>query len=267
MNVFRDLERRIDQQLRKLFRSEHMPAQGRELVEIQRAILEEVSDRAHTLPRGRRVFPYNDVAIRIPVSDPERRAAFQVVFVDGDALENEIRQHLEREEIECPADLDVSIQLLEEAIPDIAAKGFHALYRTRERIVEPASQPVSRTVRITVLHGSASQPGYDFKKTRIYLGRMAEVLDDRRRPVRRNDVAFAEEEAGPNSTVSRAHAHIEFNEPAREYRLFDDGSAYGTSVLHDGQVINIPPGTGRGLRLHSGDEIYLGHARLRFEIE
>ena len=46
MSLFRDIEKRIDSQLKKLFTSDNAAAQGRELIEIQRAILEEVEDRA-----------------------------------------------------------------------------------------------------------------------------------------------------------------------------------------------------------------------------
>ena len=26
-----------------------------------------------------------------------------------------------------------------------------------------------------------------------------------------------------------------------EFRLFDDGSSYGTSVMHNGRLVNVPP--------------------------
>ena len=52
MSLFRDIEKRIDGQLRKIFASENATAQGRELIEIQRAILDEVEDRAQLLPQG-----------------------------------------------------------------------------------------------------------------------------------------------------------------------------------------------------------------------
>ena len=84
--------------------------------------------------------------------------------------------------------------------------------------------------------------------------------------MRRNDVVFLESSEKPNSTVSRAHAHIEIDEASGEYRLFDDGSAYGTSVIHNGRLVNVPPAGGRGLRIVPGDEIYVGQARVLFEL-
>ena len=107
---------------------------------------------------------------------------------------------------------------------------------------------------------------WTFTKTRINIGRMGEVKDDQHRPVRRNDVIFDDVEDQPNATVSRAHAHVQFEPATEEFRIFDDQSAYGTGVFHEGQLTKVPPGTGRGLRLVSGDEIYFGQARVQFEL-
>ena len=269
MSLFRDIEKRIDSQLRKLFASESAEAQGRELIEIQRAILDEVEDRAQLLPRARRRFPFNDLLVRIAAPEPDRRAAIDIVFVEGDALQNEILKHLRDEEIEVPQDLRVRVETLEEAPAEIAAKGYHITYSTREAAkpdTKAATPALSkRTVRLTVLHGEAEQSSYELTRSRIHLGRLAEVLDERRRPVRRNDIVFRESADKPNSTVSRAHAHIEFDESTGEFRLFDDGSAYGTSLIHNGRLVNVPPAGGRGLRIVPGDEIYVGQARVLFE--
>src|SRR4051812_25139743 len=114
MSVFRDLEKRIDSQLRKLFTSASAETQGRELVEIQRAILEEVEDRAQLLPRARRRFPYNDLVVRILAREADRHSAIDIVFVEADALQHEIVNHLRTEDIEVAADLRVRVEALEE---------------------------------------------------------------------------------------------------------------------------------------------------------
>jgi hypothetical protein len=264
MSIFRDIEKRIDGQLRKMFASESAAAQGRELIEIQRAILDELEDRAQLLPRARRRFPYNDLTVRIAAPEPDRRSAIDLVFIEGDALQNEIATYLRGEDIEVPADLRVKVESLEDPPAEIAAKGYHITCNTREapKLEAKPDQPV----RFTILHGAAEQPSYEIARNRIHLGRLSEVLDERRRPVRRNDVAFLESSDKPNSTISRAHAHIEYEPSTGEFRLFDDGSSYGTSVVHNGRLINVPPAGGRGLRIDSGDEIYLGQARVLFEI-
>ena len=271
MSIFRDIEKRIDSQLKKLFASEHAEAQGKELVEIERAILEEVEDRALLLPRARRRFPFNNLVVRIAAPDPDRRSAIEIVFVEADALQQAIVKHLAGEDIEIPNDLRVRVEAIEDAPAEIAAKGFHIAYSTREAPKAEAAAgsvatPANGTVRLTVLHGEAEKPAYELTRTRIHLGRLSEVLDERRRPVRRNDVVFLESAEKPNSTVSRAHAHIEYDQASGEYRLFDDGSAYGTSVIHNGRLVNVPPAGGRGLRITAGDEIYVGQARVLFEL-
>jgi hypothetical protein len=247
-----------------MFASGDAAAQGRELIEIQRAILDELEDHAQLLPRARRRFPYNDLIIRIAAPEQDRRSAIDLVFIEGDALQNEITAYLRGEDIEVPSDLRAHIEAIEEPPAEIAAKGYHITYGTREATKpEPKAKQVAR---FTILHGAAEQPSYDIARSRIQLGRLSEVLDDRRRPVRRNDIAFIESPDKPNSTVSRAHAHIEYDASTGEFRIFDDGSSYGTSVVHEGRLINLPPAGGRGQRIGSGDEIYLGQARVLFEI-
>jgi hypothetical protein len=250
MNIFRDLERAIDEKLRGLFDA---PKQKRELIEVQKAILDDVVDRAEVLPRARRVLAANDIAIRIPAPEESRRTAFRLVFSDGDALEKEIKAHLRRENVEFPADLRVSVELIEEDVPDFAEKGFHAVYAAREAARAP--EPGLETVRFTLPSGET----VDLARPRIHIGRTAEVLDDRRRLVRRNDVTIDEH------TVSRAHAHIEYDNASGQFRLFDDGSSYGTSVLHRGRLVEVPQAGARGQKLESGDEIYIGQSRIRFE--
>jgi predicted component of type VI protein secretion system len=57
--------------------------------------------------------------------------------------------------------------------------------------------------------------------------------------------------------VSRSHARIEWIDEPGEYRVYDDRSAYGTSVLRDGHTIPVPSGS-RGIRLQAGDILVLG---------
>ncbi len=72
--------------------------------------------------------------------------------------------------------------------------------------------------------------------------------------------------AGPiNETVSRCHAHIDRGESPGDYRLFDDRSAHGTTIVRNGKTVSVPAGS-RGVRLQSGDEIVLGEARLRVKM-
>jgi pSer/pThr/pTyr-binding forkhead associated (FHA) protein len=114
--------------------------------------------------------------------------------------------------------------------------------------------------------GSASQRVYAFTGGRIDIGRRAEVLDQRQRLIRTNQVAFAEDGPDENRSVSRRHAHIAYLDDEGAYRIWDDRSAHGTSLVRNGRTIKVPAGA-RGTRLSPGDEIVLGHARLKVAIE
>jgi hypothetical protein len=117
---------------------------------------------------------------------------------------------------------------------------------------------------LEVLTGAADSVLYALRQRRINMGRLSEVRSREQRVIRRNDVAFSDSKEPPTSTVSRAHAHIEYDAAASCFRLFDDGSRFGTTVVREGVVMRVPAGAGRGLKLVSGDEIHLGSARLVF---
>lgn len=251
MNPFHDFERRIDRLMRDLFGGKPEPGQGREIVEVQRMILDAVIDRVQMLPRARRAFPFNDLTVRIPVPDESKMAAYDVVFVRDNALQHEILEFLRREQIEFPRDLQVRVSLLESG--ELTEPSL--LCSNREPEPAAAPQPEFRAARFS--YGAAQV--VEVSKHRIHVGRYAEVLDDRRRLVRRNDLVI------DDGTVSRAHAHVEFDAASGEFRLYDDGSSYGTSVIHEGRLVDVPKAGARGFRLHPGDEIYFGQARVRFD--
>jgi predicted component of type VI protein secretion system len=91
------------------------------------------------------------------------------------------------------------------------------------------------------------------------------VRDSRNRLIRTNHVVFTDGAGQVNETVSRCHAHIDRGEGPGDYRLFDDRSAQGTTIVRNGKTVSVPVGT-RGVRLQSGDEIVLGEARLRVKL-
>ena len=253
MSLLRDIERRIDERLRGLFQSKDpaVPGQGRELVEIRKLILDAVDQRVQMLPRAKRGFPFNDVTVHIPApGSPDQRAAMEAVFITGDALKLEIEEHLRRENVEFPAALTVVVGLIE-GIPEPV---LVCRNRLAEVVTVQLKLPQVGTSCFTLPDGST----VEFRKNLIFVGRTPEVLDERKRVVRRNDLVI------DGDTVSRAHAHIEFIDG--EYRLFDDGSSYGTSAIHDGRLVEVAKAGSRGLRLNSGDDLYIGQARLHFEL-
>jgi hypothetical protein len=260
MSRLHEFERLIDEKLRSLFRSPAQEPERREVIEVHRAILDEVASRIETMPRGRRIFAYPHLTVRVLPPDPERRRAYEVVFTEADALQRDIRARLEEGEAEIPERFRVDVELVEELPEGIGERGFDIAYDRA-----PGAPELPRT-RLLVLHGQAEKPDYVFNKRRINMGRLGDVLDPKQRLVRRNDIAFKDSADTPNSTVSRTHAHIEFDAKSGEFRIFDDHSALGTTVLREGEFVNVPRGTSKGAALRSGDEIVLGQARLAFEI-
>jgi hypothetical protein len=100
--------------------------------------------------------------------------------------------------------------------------------------------------QIVVLEGDATRKTYTFSGDRTNVGRQAEVTDKHQRVVRRNQVVFTDTDSEANQTVSRAQAHIRFT-PPDQYRLFDDHSSYGTRIVREGKMIELPSGSPRGV--------------------
>jgi hypothetical protein len=140
---------------------------------------------------------------------------------------------------------------------------------------EPRAEQPSRAERpsragrpalhLTVLKGKAVRETYDLGSERIYLGRLEEVLDPSGRVMRRNDVAFLDD-GDLEQTVSREHARIAWDAEGRSFWLRDEGSASGTLIFRAGRALEVSRHDRRGVRLESGDEIYLGRAALKVEI-
>lgn len=262
MSFFEELERNIDRRVRALFQSGDNANSGREIIEIQRAVLEDLDGRIEKLPRDRRVFPFNDVTVRVATPSAERRAVFEMVFLQDESLQQDALQHLRRLGAEVPADFRLRAELLDEEMP--ADQPFYVVCRNRHDAPVEKHSSAPPEVRLEVLTGAADSVLYTLTQRRINMGRLAEVRSREHRVIRRNEVAFSDSKEPPTSTVSRSHAHIEYDAEARCFRLFDDGSRFGTTVVREGEVIRVPAGAGRGLKLSSGDEIHLGSARLIF---
>lgn len=250
MSLFEDVERRIDAAMRELFRSPASQGVEREMIEIQRGIVENALARVERLPRARKLFPYNHLAIRIALPAEERRAAYEAVFAPG-AVQQDLLRALRAEGAELPADLVVDIELVANAEPELAAPGFLIRYGK-----QPPRNYETKPISEVVLTPSSGQPA-TFKRSRIHIGRLPDVQDAQMRTIRKNDLVLNDE------SVSRAHAHIRLEDGS--VRLFDDGSSHGTSVWRDGRLLPVPKGP-KGFALRSGDEIVLGQARVRFEI-
>ena len=237
---------------------------AREPLEIVHAIGEAALAEVQASGRGRRVFPFNAIAITILAPSRDARARFEAVFADAPPLRDRIVAQLGATGCQVEP-LDVSIKYDNQARKHWRHPAFHVEFArvAKPEPLAPTADPALPRVELAVLNGVAERRSYVLPaKMRIDIGRCAEVRDSRHRLIRTNHVAFVEGSGNVNQTVSRRHAHISYEPPSKSFRLHDDGSEHGTSVVRHGRSFAVPRGA-RGVRLESADEIILGEARVR----
>jgi hypothetical protein len=237
---------------------------AREPLEIVHAIVEAAQEEVQSSGRGRRVFPFNAITLTILAPSRDARARLEAVFADGPPLRDRILARLAS--AGCPIDgIDVEISYDSRPRKGWRNTDFHIEFarvpKPEQRAAEADSAPPR--VELTVLNGTAERRTYALAAfMRIDIGRCVEVRDSRHRLIRTNHVAFLERSGDVNQSVSRRHAHISYEPVSRCFRLHDDGSEHGTSIVRRGHGLAVPRGA-RGVRLESADEIVLGEARVR----
>jgi hypothetical protein len=236
---------------------------GREPIEVVHAVVDAAQAEIQPSGRGRRVFPFNALALTVLAPSRDARARFEAVLADGPSLGDRIRARLESAGCQ-PAALDVTVAYEAKARKTWRHAEFDLQFSRVDEPAHPAAAPPAKPprVEVTVVHGSAERRSYSLAAGRIDFGRCTEVRDSRQRLIRTNQVAFLEGSGDPNPTVSRRHAHIAYDAASGYFRLHDDGSEHGTGVVRNGRMLPVPRGS-RGIRLDSGDEIVLGSARVR----
>jgi hypothetical protein len=240
-------------------------SQARQPLEIVRAILESAEQEIQSSGRGRRVFPFNSVAVTILAPSRDSRARLESVFADGPPLRDRIVAHLRSSGCSMDDDgLDVTVDYEIRPRKSWRTQEFDIEFARVAREQPPPSEPspLPPRLELTVLNGTAERRTYTLEPSlRIDLGRCVEVRDSHHRLIRTNHVAFLEG-SGVNQSVSRRHAHISYEPVSRSFRLHDDGSEHGTGVVRRGRSFPVPRGA-RGVRLEAADEIVLGDARVR----
>ncbi|MCU1235476.1 MAG: hypothetical protein JWP63_3443 [Candidatus Solibacter sp.] len=225
-----------------------------ELAEIRFAILAEVRRNSYRAG-ARQVFPFDLVRVSMRGVEEVRAAVFRSGFF-RQYLEHEIQGHLRAENVRFPEQLRVAIDV-EVGLPLPNEPWMTVLVGSQE---QPAG--ADHTPRLRVQRGTANAQELWIDKPRVFLGREVEVY--RNGGIhRRNDLAFLDE-----NSVSREHAHIEYDRKTGECRLFNDrwyerGTDCGTRMVRDGVSIEVHRDT-RGTKLEEGDEIHLGDAILVF---
>ncbi len=239
---------------------------GTEPIEIHRAILEELESQVVAAGGGRRVFPFATVEVRLLAAGAEQRARLEAVVQEGWELERELRERLAPRDVRVPAGLAIGVSVTEEDGPEFGGRRYAISCRKADELGSEGTVLRGRPgLRFTILKGKTARETYDLTADRVYLGRLEEVLDAVGRVKRRNDIAFLEE-GEVNQTVSREHARIAWDAEIGAFRVRDEGSASGTRLFRDGRPIEVSGHDRQGVRLQSGDEIYLGRAAVRVEL-
>jgi hypothetical protein len=256
------IARRLDRAAREV-----VGAVTREPLEIVHLVVEAVEHEIQPGGRGTRVFPFNSITLSVLASSREERARFEAVLAGELPLRDRIVEHLRSKS--CAIDgLTLDVAYVAKAPKDWRHPQFTLAFARVARA--PAKEPPRETafarIDLTVVRGTAERKTYSFAAKRIDLGRCAEVRDTRNRLIRTNQVAFVEGSGEVNQSVSRRHAHLAYEPTSGGYRLRDDGSAHGTSVIRNGSTLAVPPGS-LGIRLRTGDELVLGEARLRIRFD
>lgn len=258
------LGRRFHSRIRTFF--DTPPGADATPLELVQAVLDVLEQQVHPVGRGRRVFPFAAVTVRVLA--PESAAAAIAAAFDDLALRT--RERLAELRCDAPASLDVDVTCVHEAPPDWSPGQVFAIDYVAPAASTPPRDPAvpshARSVSITVLAGAAADGAHHtFTEATISIGRTADPTDEQGR-LRRNRVAFLDIADGINETVGRAHARLRRDPVSADYRLFDEGSRNGTSILRDGEMIVVHRRDPRGVRVRSGDEIHVGRAVLRIEI-
>jgi hypothetical protein len=253
-------ETRIRQQIEGLFGK----GASQTPLEVRREILDQVEARIF-VDKGGKSFAFGRVIIHLHVHTAALRDVFQAAFLRDRSLENDIRELLTESGARFPQSLEVRIELEEPGSP-VPEAGAGAPFSLDFVRMEDVRGQVRKQATLVVARGTAERDAYTVAKDRVLIGRLGELLDREGQMARKNDIVFLDNGDEINSTIGRAHATIFFDHARSEYRITDDVSRYGTRIFREGRSIEVPSGNSRGIRLRSGDEIYVGRGCLRFEI-
>jgi hypothetical protein len=238
-----------------------------EAAEIRIALLDEIRNKIQRAG-GQALFPYNIVRVHIRAS-AEDGAVFEHDFFRR-FLDEEVRKTLSKEGSRFPPDVRVEVKAAREAGKWLRVELL--MEDSAPVTAEPAPRE-SGIALLTVAAGIANCSKLPLEKPRTNIGRLADVYKSQG-PSRRNDLVFAED-TPINRTVSREHAHILRDHETGEYRLFNDRwytragkgeNNCGLWIVRGGMGREVHRDS-RGTRLAHGDEIHLGQAVVKFQIE
>jgi hypothetical protein len=235
------------------------PDEPPELAEIRLAVIDTVKEKSYR-SGARKVFPYDLLRVQLRGIEQSQHGTFSSRFF-RQYLEQEVRNALRTAGCRFPENLRVDVDAAV-GLPPRDGRWLDVVAGSQEQ-----SQPEARA-RLVVRDGDANTPELHLEKARTNIGRVVDVYREEGL-FRRNDLAF-EAETEINRTVSREHAHIQYDRATGEYRLYNDrwhdrapGGECGTWIVRDGMSQEVHR-TPRGMKLEAGDEIHFGRAVVVF---
>jgi len=248
------LERLLDDRVNALVRT---PDRGLEPLEVRAAVLDEIESRTVPGPKGTCLFPFDEVRVELLGGTSEEIAALEATLDSDGGLEAAARARLVDRSCPAPA-LVVRVASAATEPGTIAETRYRVAFRRGS--VRPAQEPIAPTLVVTVGSGTAATR-CELAHGRLDIGRVADVRDRDGRLVRENALVIPDT-YDPHGTVSRRHVHITATSNAAGhvvFRVYDDGSRYGTDVVRHGHTIAVHAGP-PGVTLRDGDELHLGEA-------
>ena len=237
-----------------------------EPLELRRDLLDAVERAAEP---HKKHFTFNRLLLHILAENDQVRLLYESALEGpGEPFREAVLRRLADARIAVHSSLNVSWKF-HRTLPQRLAESFKgkAIY------VELHRRKPSTTATLTVVQGKARRNQYTIKSGQtVMLGRLEKVIDSKGRLVRRNTVAFQDYEGNRLSeaqqqihrTISRAHASIRYDEADAVFRLYDDQSTWGTSVVREDYEMPIQVKKQHPVPLQDGDLVYLGKACVRF---
>jgi FHA domain len=253
------LEDKISQRAHTLAQTLSGEGGAKDILELQAAILNDIEEHIQTLANAKGGFPFQVVIVRLVALEATQIAALRQAFCENSRLEKATRRG-------CTVSSGLAIEVLvgDAVDPKLQGQFFELEYITRREF----GGVLGKSARLLILKGRApNDQVFPIERVRTNIGRVREALDEQRRIIRENDLFFPETLDPLNSSVSRIHAHIDFDPASGDFLLFDDSSRSGTVVLRDNRPLPVPPGAAHGFALHLADKIYFGQVCARFDPE
>jgi len=236
---------------------ERLPEANLEPIEIREAILNEIEENL-VKPVGdgrRRLCNRIRITLLSPVAD--KRNLLRRNLSAGTGLKDRIVSRCAALNVEVPDSLIVSIE------DGIDLDSQNALgFRIEGSTEDPPRQPAARA-KTPCLVMLATGETIQISSNIFRIGRERQPKDRSGRPKPENQLHFGENE----TTVSRQHAAIRFDESTGAYRLWDVGSTQGTRIVReDGEIDVARSSRAPGERLRHDDLIYFGKVGVQFQL-